>query len=434
MYYFIGIKGTGMASLAIMLNDLGYEVCGSDLSKHFFTQDNLEKRNIKIFEFNKSNIKDNMTIIIGNAFDDNFEEVIEARNNKTCKTYRYHEFVGKFMNNYTSFSVCGSHGKTTTTGLLSSMLSNNFNTSYLIGDGTGVIDKESQLFVLESCEYRRHFLSYYPDYAIITNIEIDHVDYFKDDQDYLNAYLEFANNVKKAIFIFGDDEKTREFKSDKLHYFYGLNDNNDLVAKNLIEYSDRMEFDIYFLDKYYGHYELPFVGHHMLFNALGCIGVGILMEMNKEDIQNGLSDFKGVKRRYVVSEYKGNIYIDDYAHHPTEVKVTIEATKKRYPDKEVVAIFKPHRVGRVYYFKDQFAEALSLADHVYLCDFTSIDDQEEGIDIDINYLKDEIKNAKVLSEDEQGAKLLSKYNNVVFLFMSSKDIYHLSDMLKKQYD
>ena len=434
MYYFIGIKGTGMASLAIMLNDLGYEVCGSDLSKHFFTQDNLEKRNIKIFEFNKSNIKDNMTIIIGNAFDDNFEEVIEARNNKTCKTYRYHEFVGKFMNNYTSFSVCGSHGKTTTTGLLSSMLSNNFNTSYLIGDGTGVIDKESQLFVLESCEYRRHFLSYYPDYAIITNIEIDHVDYFKDDQDYLNAYLEFANNVKKAIFIFGDDEKTREFKSDKLHYFYGLNDNNDLVAKNLIEYSDRMEFDIYFLDKYYGHYELPFVGHHMLFNALGCIGVGILMEMNKEDIQNGLSEFKGVKRRYVVSEYKGNIYIDDYAHHPTEVKVTIEATKKRYPDKEVVAIFKPHRVGRVYYFKDQFAEALSLADHVYLCDFTSIDDQEEGIDIDINYLKDEIKNAKVLSEDEQGAKLLSKYNNVVFLFMSSKDIYHLSDMLKKQYD
>lgn len=156
------------------------------------------------------------------------------------------------------------------------------------------------------------------------------------------------------------------------------------------------------------------------------------MEMNKEDIQNGLSEFKGVKRRYVVSEYKGNIYIDDYAHHPTEVKVTIEATKKRYPDKEVVAIFKPHRVGRVYYFKDQFAEALSLADHVYLCDFTSIDDKEEGIDIDINYLKDEIKNSYVLSEDEQGAKLLAQYHNVVYLFMSSKDIYHLADLVKKQ--
>ena len=432
MYYFIGIKGTGMASLAIMLNDLGYKVCGSDLDKHFFTQDNLEKRNIEILSFNKDNIKDNMTVIIGNAFDEEFIEVKQARNNTTCKTYRYHEFVGEFMKNYKSISVCGSHGKTTTTGMLSSMLQSKYNTGYLIGDGTGYIDNKSELFVLESCEFRRHFLAYYPDYAIITNIEIDHVDYFKDEKDYLNAYIEFSNNVKKALFVFGDDEKTRQFKTNKKHYFYGLNDNNDLIAKNLIEYSDHMEFDVYFLDKFYGHYDLPFVGSHMLFNALGCIGIGILMDMDYKDIQEGLHDFKGVKRRYVVSEYKDNIFVDDYAHHPTEIAVTINATKKRYPNKEIVAIFKPHRVGRVYYFKEQFAKALSLADHVYLCDFTSIDDKEEGIDIDINYLKDEIKNSYVLSEDEQGAKLLAQYHNVVYLFMSSKDIYHLADLVKKQ--
>ena len=423
-----------MASLAIMLHDLGHEVYGSDLSKHFFTQDNLEKRNIKILDFNKNNIVDNLTIIIGNAFNEDFEEVIAARNNPTCKVYRYHEFVGELMNNYTSFSVCGSHGKTTTTGMLSSMLSNNFNTGYLIGDGTGVIDNSSELFVLESCEYRRHFLSYHPDYAIITNIEIDHVDYFKNDQDYLEAYIEFADNVKKAIFVFGDDAKTREFKSDKKHYFYGINDNNDLVCKNLTEYSDHMEFDIYFLKEYIGHFDIPFVGRHMLFNSLGCIGIGILMNMTCKEIQSGLKDFKGVKRRYIISEYKNNIYIDDYAHHPTEVAVTIEATKKRYPDREIVAIFKPHRVGRVYYFKDQFAEALSLADHVYLCDFTSIDDKEDGIDIDVSYLKNSINNAYVLTEDEDGAKLLSKYDNVVFLFMSSKDIYNLLELVKKQFE
>lgn len=430
MYYFIGIKGTGMAALALMLDSLGYDVLGSDLEKHFFTEDNLVKRNIKILSFSAENIKDDMTVIIGNAFLEDFEEVIAARNNKTCKVYRYHEFLGELMKKYESYSVCGSHGKTTTTGLLSSMFSKKFNEAYLIGDGTGKIEKNSELLIVESCEFRRHFLAYYPEYAIITNIEIDHVDYFKDEVDYLNAYLEFSKNVKKAIMVFGDDLKTREFKSDTLHYFYGMNDDNDLVAKNLVESSNSMEFDVYFKKNYIGHIKLPFVGRHMLYNALGCIGIGILKGMTLEEMSIGFNTYKGVKRRYVVEEIGDDIYVDDYAHHPTEIKVTIEATRIRYPNKKIVAIFKPHRTGRVYYFKEEFKEALSLADYVYLCDFTSIDDQEEGIDIDIRYLQKDIENALVVSEDTDGAKLLRKHQDVVFLFMSSKDIYDLANLLK----
>ena len=200
MYYFIGIKGTGMASLATMLYDLGYEVCGSDLKKHFFTEDPLIERNIPIYEFNPENIKDNYNVIIGNAFLEDFPEVIAARNNLTCKCYRYHEFLGQLMKDYKSISICGSHGKTTTTTICKTVFEEFKNTGYLIGDGEGFINKNSEYLCVESCEFRRHFLAYYPEFAIITNIEIDHVDYFKDEQDYFNAYQEFVKNVKEAVF------------------------------------------------------------------------------------------------------------------------------------------------------------------------------------------------------------------------------------------
>ena len=434
MIHFIGIKGTGMAALACMLHDFDIAVQGSDLTKHFFTEEPLNARGINVKEFNPTNIEDNMTVIIGNAFDESFEEVIAARNNETVKAFRYHEYLGELMKKYQTFSVAGSHGKTTTTGLLSSMLAYKFPTGYLIGDGTGHIDKSSELLVVESCEYRRHFLSYFPEYAIITNIEIDHVDYFKDNQDYLSAYLEFGNNVKDSIFICGEDAESRKFTSQTPFYFYGTTNDNDLLAYNIVESPSSMEFDVAFKNEQIGHFKLPFVGHHMLLNCLACIGIGYLKGMTNAEMEAGLSNFKGVKRRYVVEEHADCIFVDDYAHHPTEIKVTIEATRKRFPNKKIVAIFKPHRVSRVYHFKNEFKEALELADFVYLCDFTSIDDQEDGIDIDISYLQNVIEGSKILSEDINGAIELSKFEDAVLLFMSSKDIYGLAELVKKQKD
>ena len=185
MYYFIGIKGTGMASLAIMLHDIGHEVLGSDQEKHFFTEDELVKRNIKILPFDENNIKEEYTVIIGNAFLEDFPEVIRAR--KLCKCYRYHEFLGELMKDYTTVSIAGSHGKTTTTTIAKTVLTEFKKTAYLIGDGEGFLQKDSEYLCVESDEFRRHFISYHPEYAIITNIEIDHVDYFKDEIDYFNS-------------------------------------------------------------------------------------------------------------------------------------------------------------------------------------------------------------------------------------------------------
>ena len=432
MFYFIGIKGTGMAALACMLHDLGHEVKGSDLEKHFFTEDPLRERGIEILPFSPENIPDHATVIIGNAFLEDFEEVAAARNNPTVTCFRYHEYLGELIKGYRSVCVAGSHGKTTTTGMMSCMLNQWMPTGYLIGDGTGKIHNDSENLVVEACEFRRHFLAYHPDYAIITNVEIDHVDYFTSEEDYSSAYEEFAENVKGALAVFGDDEKARalNLKGKKVLY-YGENADNDVVAVNVVETSTQMSFDVLIQGNLFGHFVLPFVGHHLLWNSLGVITIGYLMGLDASQIEESLSQFGGTKRRFSVEKCGQNIFVDDYAHHPTEVSVTVDTARKRFPDHKLVAIFKPHRASRVLYFAQQFAEALKKADVVYLCDFTSIDDKQDGTDIDINYLSNLIEGSIILPENDEGAMLLAKEEPCVYLFMSSKDIYSLAEKVKR---
>ena len=429
MYYFIGIKGTGMASLAAMLYDLGYEVCGSDLKKHFFTEDELVKRGIKIFPFDQNNIKEEYTVIIGNAFLEDFPEVIEAR--KKCTCYRYHEFLGQLMKDYKSVSICGSHGKTTTTTICKSVFSKFANTGFLIGDGEGYLEKDSEYLCVESCEFRRHFLSYFPDYCIITNIEIDHVDYFKDEEDYFSAYQQFVNNVKKAVFYYGNDPWCKKLVFNQDHFSFGLTSDNDYYIDKLTNTTTSSSFDFMHNGQLVAHYDVPFVGEHMMIDLAGVLALADYMKFDPLLVEEALHEYVGPKRRYVVEEYKNTIFIDDYAHHPTEVKVTLQASRQRYPDKKIVAIFKPHRASRVMYFAKQFADALSIADEIYLLDFTSIDDKQDGTDIDITYLAKMIPNSVILPEDEKGAQILAKHKGDCLVFMSSKDIYNLANKTKE---
>ena len=434
MYYFIGIKGTGMAALACLLDDLGYPVSGSDLPTHFFPEDELRRRGIPILDFDPANIKDDMDVIIGNAFLEDFPEVAAARANSTCRCMRYHEFVGRFIRRFRTIAAAGSHGKTTTTGMLSCMMRQAGNTGWLIGDGEGKVSPDTEYFCLEADEFRRHFLEYYPEYAIITNVEIDHVDYFKDEADYRSAYEEFASHVAKGIVIYGEDAQARMLKlpEDIPHYWYGESEQDDIQAVNIDERRDGMSFDVLYHGEPFGHFDLPFVGHHLLLNSLGCIGVGILEEMTPEQIQDGLSSFHGRKRRFVVQDFGDNVIVDDYAHHPTEVGVTIDAARRRFPDHKLVAILKPHRASRVKYFADAFAAALSKADKIYLIEFGAVDDKQDGTDIDIQYLIDRSEGSVLLPETEEGAKMLAAEAPACYVFMSSKDIYVTEDLLKAE--
>lgn len=199
-YHFVGIKGSGMSSLAQIMHDLGHEVQGSDIENYVFTEVALRNKGIKILPFDANNIKEDMVVIQGNAFASSHEEIVRAHQLK-LDVVSYNDFLGQIIDQYTSVAVTGAHGKTSTTGLLSHVMNGDKKTSFLIGDGTGMGLPESDYFAFEACEYRRHFLSYKPDYAIMTNIDFDHPDYFKDINDVFDAFQEMAHNVKKVLLL-----------------------------------------------------------------------------------------------------------------------------------------------------------------------------------------------------------------------------------------
>lgn len=427
MYYFIGIKGSGMASLALILYDLGYEVAGSDIDKYIFIEEDLRKKGIPIYSFDKNNIKDGYHVIIGNAFDESNEEVREAKANPNVITHTYYDFLGHLMDQYVSVGIAGTHGKTTTTGMAYHLFEDYDKTSVLIGDGTGHAVNDSKYFIAETCEYQDHFLHYYPNYIIINNIEMDHVDYFKSMEQYEHSFETYANQAKDTIIIWGDDPHLAHLNYTKRVVRFGLKDTNDVVAKNIINNDHGLSFDVYIHKELFGHFNLPFFGMHMLYNSLAVLTLGYLEGMDADYIEERLSTFEGVKRRYTVKEVGNCIYVDDYAHHPTAVKYVIEATRTRYPGKKIVALFKPDRYSRILRFAKEFAQAMDLADYPYLCHFPENAKKEEGIDIDITEIGQYIPRAKIINEDDEAAEMLAQYDDVVYLFMSSKDIYKLEE-------
>lgn len=429
MYYFIGIKGSGMASLATILSDLGYQVEGSDIEKHFFTEEGLLQRNIKINKYDESNIKEGLIIVKGASIKEDNIELIKARK-LNLEILEYNEMVGKLTDMFKTICICGCHGKTTTTTMLEQGLGSVLKMNYLIGDGTGYANKENKFFALESCEYQRHFLKYNPYYTIITNVDLDHVDYYKDLEDIKDAYSEFANKTKRMVIACGDDENTRDLKINKDIIYYGINDNNDVIAKKILYKDNGTSFDVVIKNKLYYHYDLPIYGVHQVLDFLSVVTVSYLENIKGNILQENLANFTGAKRRFHITKINNNIIIDDYAHHPNEVKATINSVKQKYPDKKIVVIFQPHTFSRTKAFYKDFIEIFKKADYTYLLDiFPARERQEDYPDITSKIICEKLENSDIINISD--AKILSKYDNTCFVFMSPNDISKLEDDLKE---
>ncbi|UXV54836.1 UDP-N-acetylmuramate--L-alanine ligase [Staphylococcus aureus] len=422
-YHFVGIKGSGMSSLAQIMHDLGHEVQGSDIENYVFTEVTLRNKGIKILPFDANNIKEDMVVIQGNAFASSHEEIVRAHQLK-LDVVSYNDFLGQIIDQYTSVAVTGAHGKTSTTGLLSHVMNGDKKTSFLIGDGTGMGLPESDYFAFEACEYRRHFLSYKPDYAIMTNIDFDHPDYFKDINDVFDAFQEMAHNVKKGIIACGDDEHLRKIEADVPIYYYGFKDSDDIYAQNIQITYKGTAFDVYVDGEFYDHFLSPQYGDHTVLNALAVIAISYLEKLDVTNIKEALETFGGVKRRFNETTIANQVIVDDYAHHPREISATIETARKKYPHKEVVAVFQPHTFSRTQAFLNEFAESLSKADRVFLCEiFGSI--RENTGALTIQDLIDKIEGASLINEDS--INVLEQFDNAVILFMGAGDIQKLQN-------
>lgn len=426
MYHFIGIKGSGMSSLAQIMDSLGMEVQGSDVSKHFFTEQGLIEHGIKIYEFNSENIKEGLVVVQGNAFNENNNEEVKRAKELNLKILSYQDMVGEISKMFNTICIAGCHGKTTTTAMLSHVLNNITGCNYLIGDGTGYANKNNKYFALESCEYKRHFLSYKPSYSIITNIELDHVDYYKDIYDVVDAYQSFINNTSKCAIVCGDDENTRKLKFDKKIIYYGLSEENNVVAKNINYSKDGTSFDVYIDNKYINNFNLKLYGKHMLLNSLAVITLCYLENLDLEKVKENLITFKGAKRRFTETKVKDNIIVDDYAHHPTEVLATINSARQKYPNKSIVAVFEPHTFTRTIRFHKELIKVLKKCDKVYVMDIYGAREKQENYpNVTYKIIADEIEGAQTINRDE--AFKLKDINNSVILFMSPNDLSKLEN-------
>jgi UDP-N-acetylmuramate--alanine ligase len=428
IYHFVGIKGSGMSALAQVLHDMDFKVQGSDVEKRFFTQLALEKSGIKILPFQKENIKPGMTIIAGNAFPDSHEEIQEAMK-LGLPIVRYHRFLGDFMQRFTSVAITGAHGKTSTTGLLAHVMKGAKPTSYLIGDGTGKGEQGAEYFVFEACEYRRHFLSYFPDYAIMTNIDFDHPDYYANIDDVFSAFQEMALQVKKGIFACGDDEHLQKIQAKVPVLFYGFGEENDYQAKNIVKTTEGTKFDVFIRNTFYHSFSIPSFGDHNVLNSLAVIAVCHYEEVDVNIVESQLNSFEGVKRRFSEKSIGSQILIDDYAHHPTEIRATIDAARQKYPNHEIVAVFQPHTFSRTQAFLEDFANSLSNADKVYLCDIFGSARENHG-NLTIKDLQDKIENAEIISEEH--TFVLEKHTDSIIIFMGAGDIQKFQDAYEKQ--
>lgn len=417
-YHFIGIKGSGMSALAQILSDMNQTVQGSDVEKQFFTQLPLEEKGIPILPFQSVNIQKGQTLIASPAYNDTNAEVKAAKEMKMKVNY-YPDFLGEFIRQFTSIAVTGSHGKTTTTGLLSHVLTAARPTSYLIGDGTGRGQENSQYFAFEACEYRRHFLNYYPDYAIMTNIDFDHPDYFKNVSDVFEAFQEMAMQVQKAIVACGDDEHLQHLNANVPVIYYGLSDENDFQAKNIVTNEEGTHFDCNVRNAHYGRFSIPGYGTHHVLNALSIIAICHYEEIEREIVEAQLKTFEGVKRRFTEKDIGKQTLIDDYAHHPTEIRATVESAKKKYTDREVIAVFQPHTFSRTEAFLNDFASSLNEADTVYLCDIFS-SAREKKAELTIEDLQKLIPDAKLITE--KTVSLLKEHEDGVIIFMGAGDV------------
>lgn len=418
-----------MSTLAQILYDLGNEVSGYDDARgHKFTQDGLEKRGIPIYYDHDHEIDKDTIVTYSVAFKEDHEEMQRVKK-LGLKIKKYAEIMGDVIDMFDTIGVSGTHGKTTTSSIIRHLLENTFGCNYFIGAGDGHATKDNKYFVVESDEFNRHFTYYHPTYSIITNIEAEHLECYKDIDDIRNTFEIFANQTKKLVVANGDNEEVRKINYKTKVMFYGFNDNNDIVIKNMQLLETGSVFDLYINNELYGHFDIPLYGTHMVDNAAAAITIVKELGLEKDTIHNLLETFHNAKRRFAEEKINDCIIIDDYAHHPTEIKATLEAVKQKYPNKRLVVVFKPNTYSRTKDFKDEFIDAFSLADKTYLTEIDcNRERQEDYPGITSHIIVDNLKNGDMISL-ETIDKLKDETSSVV-CFLSCAYVDNLIDSFK----
>ncbi|MTA46920.1 MAG: UDP-N-acetylmuramate--L-alanine ligase, partial [Actinobacteria bacterium] len=377
--HFIGVGGAGMSGIARIMLAKGFSVSGSDKSDSAMLTA-LKALGAKIYVGHSAgNLEDAQLVIVSSAITESNPELVEA-NKKGLPIAARAVALAWLMSESTSVAVAGTHGKTTTTAMLTVALqSAGLDPSFAIGGtintaGINAHSGSGSIFVAEADESDGSFLAYKPTGAIITNVELDHVDHFADEEAVFAVFEDFISSIKEGGFLVacGDDSGVKTLlarikRSDLKVYLYGKGSNNDLRIDqiNLAPNSSRAIITV--TGRKVGELNLAVVGEHNLLNALAAFAAATAMGGSEEKLLSGLKAFTGTRRRFELKGEVGGVkVIDDYGHHPTEITVTLKAARNLAGTGRVIVIFQPHRYSRTAAFANQFASSLELADFTYL--------------------------------------------------------------------
>ena len=426
--HFIGIGGIGMSGLSLIMKRKEFKVQGSDITLNKNIE-RLKKEKIKIFiGHKKQHIKNATIIVISSAIKKNNPELLEAKR-KNLPIIKRGKMLAHIVSLTKNIVVAGSHGKTTTTSLVASIFQKTKLDPTIINGG--VINSlkssaklgKSDWSILEADESDGSFVHIPPTYSIITNIDREHMDFYKTIDDLKKYFSEFINKIPSfgKSFICIDDKINKELIKDiksKNFYTYGKNIKSNFLIKNIIQKKEMSQFDLIVnlpnkKKQIIKNIKIPLIGIHNVGNSVAAAAVALTVGITINDIKNGLLRFNGVQRRFnKIFSLNGVDFYDDYAHHPTEIKMTLDGVKKVYKDYEKVCVFQPHRISRLRDLRREFSFSFQNADMVILCPVYLAG---EKIKLGFSYLKfakEIIKNSKVrlflIKDNLQLAKFIKK--------------------------
>lgn len=448
--FFLGIKGVAMANLAVFLKKMGKNVYGVDVEEEFITDKLLLKYNI-LYQNNFNDLPENIDLFVYSAAHQGLNNPLTKEAKKRLITIiSQAELLVEIMKNFQNkIAVSGCHGKTTTSSLLSyALLKLNQKPSYIVGvpffgDYQGGDYQEKKYFIVEADEYGINppidktpkFLKLNPDWIICTNIDFDHPDVYKDIKDTKSAFLKFFQSKKLIVNI--DDENIKEvigrIKNNHNIYTYGFSDKADYQILDWQVNEDGSKFTI----KNLGEFKIDLFGKHNILNATAVIIQLLKLGFDVDKVKESLKGFVGAKRRMELV-FKGDFYIvDDYAHHPQEIKATLEAARERFKNKRLIVIFQPHTYSRTMSLLNDFKESLEVADIGFVLPiFASARENKGNFNVSS---KDIVSNSKKLFYCENEDQLLKnlekilKKNDVVFT-MGAGDIYKIKYQIRQLAD
>ena len=409
--HFIGIGGIGMSGLALIMKRMGFNVQGSDLliNKNI---ERLKKDKIKVnISHSKKNILNATIVVISSAIKKNNPELKEAKR-KQLPIYKRGEMLANIVSLTKNIVVTGSHGKTTTTSLLAAIFSKTKLDPTIINGGvlnaiksTAKLGK-SDWCILEADESDGSFIYVPPTYSIVTNIDREHMDYYKSMNDLKNLFMKFINKVPSfgKSFICIDDKNNQDLLKEikvKNFYTYGVNIKSQFRIKNIKQAKDFSEYDLIInlpgkKNIVIKKIRIPLLGIHNVLNSTAAVAVALTIGISKNVIKSGLKEFKGVQRRFnKIFTHRETSFYDDYAHHPTEIKEVLNGVRTAYKKEEVICVFQPHRISRLKDLKKEFSLAFKKADTVILCPiYTAGEKIKLGFSYN-NFAKEIIKNSKI---------------------------------------